>query len=199
MHFASAAERVRRVIERLTHGVPTCYGTAVGVIVIDPDGRILLGKRSKPPFGINPPAGHVDREHRGSFIAAALDELRTEVGLHAVALEFETSGWLATRCRRRPARGVVGHESVIYIARVIGEVRAAPDEISDLRWYPSCQVQLLANHTVRYARGKISEVEFEANPGLEPGWVYWFNAMGVIHISDDDLEAVRPLWEGRIH
>ncbi|MBL1115266.1 hypothetical protein JK364_23120 [Streptomyces sp. 110] len=51
----------------------------------------------------------------------------------------------------------------------------------------------MADRTVAYAQGRITDAEFEAAPGIEPVWMQWLANIAAIHISPDDLLRVDQL------
>lgn len=164
-----------------------CCREVVGVLIADGEGRLLMFARQTPPPGVAPVAGHVG-EH-GSYGAAALAEVREEVGLVVTHLTEVASGWRSTWCRR----GSDGHVWRIYRADVAGEVRLAPAEAANAAWYTPADVQALADRTVAHAHGAVTAAQFAAEPGLEPVWVSWLAELGHISISAADVAAVEEL------
>ncbi|MFF1767810.1 SHOCT domain-containing protein [Streptomyces sp. NPDC058251] len=66
-------------------------------------------------------------------------------------------------------------------------------ETKNVRWIAPDALQELADRTVAYARGHITDAEFEAAPGIEPVWMQWLANIAAIHISPDDLLRVDHL------
>ena len=62
------------------------------------DGKLLLIKRARPPYGFAPPAGHVDTH--SSFEVAARKELKEEVGLDTESIKLIVEGRKDNPCRR---------------------------------------------------------------------------------------------------
>lgn len=168
-----------------------CDNRSVGVIIHDPDGRILISDRVKPPVGTSPPAGHVDGW--GGWRLAAINEVLEETGLQVTRnrLEDVTGGWRATPCRRLPGPLGTGHEWRVYRATADGQKpRPAPEENRNMRWADRGELQALAIVTVGVARGLLSPEAFAQQPGLEPVWVEWLQDAGLIQVHPADLVAV---------
>jgi ADP-ribose pyrophosphatase YjhB (NUDIX family) len=157
-----------------------CDHTSVGVIVEDVDKRILLFERVKPPFGIAPPAGHID--DLGTPQEAAVAELEQETGL-VVALDGLAQTIIQdrrvnNRCRRSNS---LYHIWNVYTANeYTGEVRPKPDESKKLDWYTRRQVLDLAHRTDEFEAGHITSFEWRRKPGLEPVWRKFFVDLGFI-------------------
>ncbi|WP_219471270.1 NUDIX domain-containing protein [Nonomuraea rhizosphaerae] len=179
---------------------PQCCRTSVGVI-IERDGAYLMFERAKFPPGIAPVAGHVLDEH-GSFEAAAHAEVRQEVGLQIIDLTLVWADFAANRCRRQINTDEPGHEWQVYWARTRGELAPSAEETRNLRWVELAELQHLADVTVAYALGHLTDAEFAERPGLEPVWVQWFFHLGHIELARDGdqdqalarLEAIQALY-----
>ncbi|MEU8272624.1 hypothetical protein AB0B89_36430, partial [Sphaerisporangium sp. NPDC049002] len=85
-------------------------------------------------------------------------------------------------------RGVAGQGA--GGSRDRGDLNPSTRETRDVRWLTAAQLQELADRTVAYARGSISTAEFEANPGMEPVWVQWYVAAGVVTCALEDLDLI---------
>jgi 8-oxo-dGTP pyrophosphatase MutT (NUDIX family) len=170
-----------------------CDHRSVGIDIVGTDGARLMLERVKPPVGIAPAAGHVD-EH-GSPEYAARAETVEELGLTVISLNLMVGDWVPNRCRRDVVPGCdVGHLWTIYRAKVTGDINPGADEARNVAWRSADQVHDLVNRTVGYARGEITGAEFADVPGLEPVWVCWYARLGVIQITDDDLNRVSALY-----
>jgi len=177
-------------------GVPVCDHRSVGIDIVRGDGARLLLERVRPPVGIAPAAGHVD-DH-GTPEDAARAETGEELGLTVVSLRPLTGGWLPNRCRRPVAPGRrAGHDWSIYAATVTGDLAPGADEARNVGWRTPAEIQRLAERTVAHAHGRVSALDFANEPGLEPVWVHWYARLGVIRVSEADLEAVTALFTGR--
>lgn len=75
-----------------------CDHTSVGILIFDERGYVLLIDRGTFPFGLAPPAGHVD-DH-ASFEEAARAEAFEEVGVYVRALDLVSEGRRENPCRR---------------------------------------------------------------------------------------------------
>ncbi len=151
-----------------------CDHTSVGMMVWR-DGKLLMIERKKFPFGITPPAGHVD-DH-GGFDEAVKDELREEVGLDAKDLKLLLEGRKENKCRREEGDW---HYWKVYEIIADGEVRPSDDEVNKFSWYGKEEIASLAEKTEEYLVGKITEENWRSSPGLEPVWYEWFKQLKII-------------------
>ncbi|MFD1547718.1 NUDIX hydrolase [Nonomuraea guangzhouensis] len=164
-----------------------CCRTSVGVL-IEQDGRYLMFERAKFPPGVAPVAGHALDEHH-TYEGAAYAEVREEVGLEVVDLTLVWADFAANRCRRQLDDDDPGHEWRVYWAQVRGEVAPSEEETRNVRWVEIAELQELANITMAYANGHLTDGEFAERPGLEPVWVEWFYHLGHIELARDDDQA----------
>ncbi|MFK0142670.1 NUDIX domain-containing protein [Streptomyces murinus] len=169
----------------------TCDNTSVGIVITDHQGRCLMFDRATFPPGTAPAAGHVD-EH-GTAEDAARAEVEEELGLTVTGLTHVTGGWRDNRCRRFSSARGTGHGWAVYRATVTGDLTPSARETKNVRWIAPEALQELADRTVAYARGRITDAEFEAAPGIEPVWMQWLANIAAIHISPDDLLLVDQL------
>lgn len=169
-------------------GVKTkhCDHAAVGVLISSPAG-LLVFERARPPAGIAPVAGHVDRH--GGPEQAARAEVAEEVGLTVTSLYLLTTAWRPNRCRR-PTSDRVGHYWSIYRARVSGQIRPSAQEVRAPRWLDSDELQQHALRTAAYAEGQLSEEQFRAKPGLEPVWIRFLHELQLMTLPDDTLNLI---------
>lgn len=170
-----------------------CDNTSVGILIPDPDGRLLLFRRVTPPVGMAPPAGHID-EH-GTAIDAAIAEVREETGLIVRTLRRTrtTQVWRDNVCRRQPGPRGFGHEWTVFDADVTGQLQLGPEEAADAVWATPDYLGVLAGRTIDLALGLVTAEEFAAHPGLEPVWASFLAGEGYVHLSDGDLAAIEKL------
>ena len=71
---------------------PLPYRPCVGVMLIGPDGRVFVARRIDTPDAWQMPQGGVDRDEPPA--AAAMRELKEEIGTANAELLAETAGWL---------------------------------------------------------------------------------------------------------
>lgn len=157
----------------------TCDHTSVGVIVRDQEGRFALLKRALFPIGIAPAAGHID-DHGGAE-QAAVDEVDEELGLSVKGKLQRTAIYnrrVDNKCRREG--GDYHHWTVYEVTIDHTALRPSPDETKGATWYDRGAVQALADRTAEYQEGKISQADWEANPGLEEVWVPFLEELGYI-------------------
>jgi 8-oxo-dGTP pyrophosphatase MutT (NUDIX family) len=166
-----------------------CDNHSVGVLITDPHGRVLMFERATLPAGIAPPAGHIDTH--GDAYTAAITEVTEETGLTVTGLTTLTHTWRNNVCRRQHGPHGPGHQWTVYTAHTTtGELNLDPREARNARWYTPAQLQALAERTVAYANGHTNADDNAAHPGIEPVWVEFLHATGLIHVSPADLMAV---------
>ncbi|WEH37863.1 NUDIX hydrolase (plasmid) [Streptomyces sp. AM 4-1-1] len=169
----------------------TCDNASVGIVITDRHGRYLIFDRATFPVGASPAAGHID-DH-GSAEDAGRAEVEEELGLTVTSLTRVTGGWRDNRCRRRPDARGTGHDWTVYQATVTGDLTPSARETKNVRWIAPDALQELADRTVAYAQGRVTDAEFEAAPGVEPVWMEWLADIAAIKVSPDDLLQVELL------
>lgn len=148
-----------------------CDHTSVGALIYGEDASILMIERKKFPYGIAPPAGHCDGD---SFLDALKKEVKEEVGLDVVEAVLHWQGKKQNRCRR----GGRWHRWQVFMVKAEGVLKRSIEETKSARWYSLDEVLNLAKKTREYLNGDISEVEWQANPGLEVVWFEMFGQFG---------------------
>lgn len=151
-----------------------CDHTSVGMHVWR-DSKLLLIERRKYPFGLAPPAGHVD--DNPDYEEAAKKELEEETGLRVESLKLIQEGRKENPCRRE---GGTWHYWKIYDVKAKGKVKRSPDETKQAGWYSKKEIEKLAQRTKKYLAEKISEEEWQKTPGLEPVWYQWMKELEII-------------------
>ena len=151
-----------------------CDHTSVGMIV-EQNGKILLIERAKFPKGFACPAGHVDGD--ASFEESAKRELSEEVGLNAFELKLAIEKRKENKCRREDGSW---HYWKVYFVSAKGEVERSVDETKRVDWYDKADIKILGERTEMYLDKKISEKDWDKNPGLEPVWYEWFKELEII-------------------
>jgi len=141
-----------------------CDHTSVGVLVWKKH-ELLLIERKIFPVGFAAPAGHIDGDATPEMAAAR--ELKEEVGLEAESLQLVWEGRLENPCSRPDG---TWHYWYIYEARVSGRLQPSPGETKQAGWYSKQDLVELGAKTERYIQEKISEEEWQKNPGLELVW-----------------------------
>lgn len=139
------------------------------------DDELLLIERKKYPFGFALPAGHVDAD--ATYEAAAIRELREEVGLVATNVKLIAEARKENPCRREDGSW---HMWKLYEVVASGDVVPAVDEAKQADWYSREDLAKLARRTEQYLKKEISEDEWVANPGLEPIMYDWFIELHII-------------------
>ena len=69
------------------------YRPCVGIMLINKNGKIWVGRRSDTPDAWQMPQGGIDKDEEPS--GAALRELEEEIGTGAARIVAETKGWLS--------------------------------------------------------------------------------------------------------
>ena len=137
--------------------------------------KLLLIERAKFPFGFAVPAGHVDGDK--TFEDSAIRELKEEVGLNAENLELVIENRKENPCRRE---GGTWHYWKIYKVVTTGDIERSKDETKKAGWYTKEQIKKLADRTEEYNNKKITEDDWNKNPGLEPVMYEWFKELKII-------------------
>lgn len=151
-----------------------CDNKSVGVVVQNDEGDILLLHRARFPFGMAPPAGHID-DH-GSPEQAAVIEVFEEVGLvlaldglHKVISERRVTN----QCRRTNGDY---HIWTVYTAQAgTKTTQASEAETLGCEWVSPVALQQLADTTKRQSQ--------EAQLGervLEGIWVDFLTEIGLV-------------------
>jgi 8-oxo-dGTP diphosphatase len=113
------------------------YVRCVGAVIRDPDGRLLLVQRARPPAAgtWSLPGGRVERGEDDA--AAVVREIREETGLHVEV------GELVGTVERSPGAGIV-YVINDYACRVVsGGSPRAGDDAADVRWCTPTEVRSL--------------------------------------------------------
>lgn len=155
--------------------VRECDHTSVGLLVWKDD-KLLLIERGKPPFGLAPPAGHVD--DRASYERAAREELREEVGLEALELVLVAEGRKNNPCRR--PKGTWHYWKIYHVSSFGGSLSPSPSETKRTGWFDRNELLHLALRTEQYLNGDLDEHSWQASPGLEPIWYDWFTELRIL-------------------
>lgn len=150
-----------------------CDHTSVGILVFNELNELLLIERAKFPFGFAVPAGHVDGDL--NFLSAAYRELEEEVGVKNLRLDLFLEERKENPCRREG--GTWHYWQLFKGARKIDtrEVQRSLEETKKIEWANKAKITELMKRTEKYRAGKITETEWEANPGLEPVMYEWFS------------------------
>ena len=151
-----------------------CDHTSVGIFVWNGD-KLLLIERMKFPPGFAIPAGHVDGDE--TFEIAAARELKEEVGIDAMDLKIVGEGRKDNQCRRDSGDW---HYWKMYKAEFKGELQRSLEETKRAGWYTPAQVRALAEKTERFKAGKITDEDWQKEPGLELVMYEWFRQLGII-------------------
>lgn len=186
--------RIASPTDALGASPTVCDNAVVAVIIRDELGRLLVIERATFPAGVAVAAGHVD-DH-GTPQDAAIAEVSEELGLtiDPDSLWLLTGGWRPNRCGRIPGPRGIGHTwSVFEASATTGDLEPSQRETRGARWLYSGQVQELASRTALYAHGRITDEEFQADPGIEPVQVQWLVDAGVIDIGPEDLALIDEL------
>ncbi|WP_067491726.1 NUDIX domain-containing protein [Actinomadura hibisca] len=182
-----------------------CDNASVGVLVMN-KGCALMIERGTAPAGLAPVAGHVFDDH-ADYADAARAEAAEELGLTLTVTDLKLArvAWRNNRCRRAPGPRGIGHHWKVFVAHVADTlVQPSPREVRSVRWMTPRELTDAAWRTLYYAQGHVTEQDWQANPGIEPVWVYFLQSLGLVGvrqaevIPDDGLAlidacAARPL------
>lgn len=150
-----------------------CDHTSVGMFIFNQEKKLLLIERAKFPFGFAIPAGHVDGDP--NFLFAAHRELEEEVGIKNIKLDLFWEGRKENPCRRE---GGTWHLWQLFQgARLIDprEVNRSLAETKRIRWANREDLAELMKKSQEYLAGKISEADWQKNPGIEPVMYEFFS------------------------
>jgi ADP-ribose pyrophosphatase YjhB (NUDIX family) len=149
-----------------------CDHKSVGVLVKNDVGLLLI-ERKKWPYGFAPPAGHVDAHP--TWEEAAESELFEEVGLCSTQLTLVVEGRRTNPCRRPEG---TWHYWKIYRAITTGKIKPSASEVKRAIWCSEHQLNELAQRTIGYVSGAVTEENWILRPGLEPVWFEWLKLTG---------------------
>lgn len=177
-----------------------CDQRTVGVLITDDRDRLLMITRNTAPV-----AGHQDltegADHGGLHTAedAARAEVAEEVGLSATRMRpLLRDVWVPTWCRRTLPAGATehGHRWTVYRAEAAGDLAPDDRETRGAAWYTPEEVGDLARATLAYARGQMSDEQWQREPGLEPVWVELLHLTRRLPVLllPGDLALVRRLY-----
>lgn len=169
-----------------------CDGRTVGVIITDRCGRVLLGDRADGA-GAAPIAGHV-YDTRSDPDDAALSEVREEVGLFVTELIKVAVEWRPDRCARGDGPLGAGHHWTLYRALATGRMRVDPGRYTATRWAGPAEVENLAQRSLAFARGQVTDGQWRDRPGLELVWVRWLALTRLlVTVTADELEEIEAV------
>lgn len=156
--------------------IKKCDNRSAGVHIFNKNAEMLLIKRMKEPFGWAPPAGHCDEDGK-NFKKAAKREVKEEVGLSVKSVRFLLDKKLPNPCRRG---GKWHHWNIFWAIKWKGSVRRSKTETKSADWFKRNEIVAMAMRTEMYLKGKISEKEWEKNPGIEVVWYKIFKILKII-------------------
>jgi len=169
-----------------------CNHTCVGVLIVDAPGRYLLIKDAEYPHIWTSVTGHGDTH--GDLELVARIEVAEQLGMAVMSLERLIDGWRTDQCHRVVQAGrSSGHHWTIYRATVTGALAPSAAYACDIRWIDRTELQALADRTIAYARGVVTETDWSADPGLEPNWVWWMCKLSDVNVGAADLARIKNL------
>jgi 8-oxo-dGTP pyrophosphatase MutT (NUDIX family) len=154
-----------------------CDHLAVGILAWNEKGELLMIQRRKEPYGIAPPAGHLDGD---SYPKACVKELREETGLTVVGapkpMVISQGGYRPGKCRRNGQY----HYWQVFKVEWAGELKLSKEETLGGGWLSKSKLEYLAGITEKYRDGKMTERQWQCCPGLEPVWYDFLKEFGII-------------------
>lgn len=169
-----------------------CDNTLVGALAKDFEGKILLIKRKKFPYGWAPPSGHCDG---ATYPVACFNEFEEETGLSVVGAPRPVRLY-DSRKYFKCWRGGEFHDWQIFEVNWRGELKPSKDETKSVSWCSKKGIEWLATKTASYlekvrqtkllqhelCRPMLESVEmaWQINPGLEPVWYEFFKELKII-------------------
>ncbi|MEU7822928.1 hypothetical protein [Catellatospora sp. NPDC049133] len=174
-----------------------CCNAAVCVLLMAPDSSVLLFERAESPYGLIPIVGHLD-DHSADDVAA-LAEATQQVTPDLRHLAPIASVWLDGRCDRVTTERA-GHQWMVLAAPVPGALTVAgTSTVVRPRWTGRDEIQRLAERTVAFAAGAVTDMEWELLPGLDPTCALLLSAtpaFPLVTLPADDRELVASLAAG---
>ncbi len=150
-----------------------CDNVSVGVILQNPQGEVLLLNRARFPYGLAPPAGHLD-DH-DNLEQAAVTEVYEEVGLSVATsslVKVIDARRVNNKCRRKNGNF---HIWTVYTAENIeGQITASPEETDGATWQSPRELQQLADQT----RSNPERAHYAGAQILELIWLEFFTELG---------------------
>ena len=163
--------------------VKKCDNKSVGIIIQNENGDFLMIERMKYPFGFAPVAGHLD-DDGDDYKTAAVREASEEVGLDVkkltLLLDKDLENQFGLPCSRGGSERTSHHWQVFRADKWGGELKRSKDETKQVRWVAMPNLLSLAIRTEAYINEKISDEDWETNPGFEEVWYRIFKILGII-------------------
>lgn len=156
-----------------------CPHRCVGALIRNLDDDVLLFQRGTKPAGYAGPAGHCDDGDPSE--ASLIKEVSEEVGLEVADLALIAHYWDHNPCRRT-FEGEPGHSWWFYDVSVLGEIKTNDREVvpGSCRYYSQSELCQLASRTEQRLSGKISDKEWEQQPGLDLPWYELFRRLELV-------------------
>ena len=161
-----------------------CDGHRVGVIALDPHGRIRLAVDGDTG-ALAPVTVHVGRaqpDPRHVALAAA-----AETGLTVTAMTRIAGGPRADRCHRGDGPDGPGHHWSVYRARTVPD---RPDPDAGVRWADPVMVRALAARTIARLRGELPAGAGQDEPALAAVWIRWLQTAGLLTVPRHALAEI---------
>lgn len=136
--------------------------------------KLLLIERKRFPLAFAPPAGHCDGD---DFVETAKKELLEEVGLEIYEMKLLIEGRKENHCRREDG---IWHYWQIFEVKAKGDVVGSQEETKQTKWADKNELRNLAARTEEFQAGKISQADWDKNPGLEEVWYDWMKELKII-------------------
>jgi len=174
-----------------------CDGTRAAALVTHPAGELLLVEPLAPVWaysllGMAPPGTHVS--HHTPIDTTPLDAAYLFTAQHETientSLRFEPGSIRLVVDREAPDACHLppnphrsrGHYWRVFAARAVGELGKSPT-MRSTRWVNRSELQVLANRTISWTLGDVTDEQFHDTPGLRPVWVWWLHLLQMIEVD----------------
>jgi len=140
--------------------------------------RILIVQRREKPYGYAAPAGHLDGD---DYPEACIREFQEKTGLKVVGepkpIQLSKGTYRRNECRRE---GGAYHFWRLFEVQWEGKLDHSKKETMGVGWLTIKQIKLLGERTEKYLDGKITEMNWMTQPGLEPIWYEFLKELEII-------------------
>lgn len=149
-----------------------CDNKSVGMILKNSEGKYLVILRKTSPKVYACPASHVD-VHGGS-VEIAKEELPKEAGISDVKLSLVLQKDYPNPC----SRGGKHHLWSVFEGIYDGPI--SDSDAGKVSWKTAEEIKELSERTEMHREGKISQDDYEKDPGFEDVWINIFRDLNIL-------------------